>query len=52
MTAAIIGAVVLAVLVQIVELMCTSGFPVLYTRILTLKQLDNISLFTAFGLYA
>jgi glutaredoxin len=38
---AMIGAVVLAVLVQIVELFCTSGFPALYTRILTLKQLDG-----------
>ena len=40
MTAALAGAVVLAVLVQVVELMCTSGFPALYTRILTLRHLD------------
>ena len=38
--AAIAGAVVLAVLVQIVELLCTSGFPALFTRILTLEQLE------------
>lgn len=37
---ALIGAVVLAILVQIVELFCTSGFPALYTRILTLRQLQ------------
>jgi glutaredoxin len=37
---AIAGTVVLAVLVQIVELLCTSGLPALYTRILTLRQLD------------
>jgi glutaredoxin len=37
---AIAGTVVLAVLVQFVELLCTSGLPALYTRILTLRQLD------------
>lgn len=37
---AITGAVVLAVLVQIVEFLCTSGFPALFTRILTLKEPD------------
>lgn len=37
---AVVGAVVLAVLVQIVEFLCTSGFPALYTRILTLEKLD------------
>jgi hypothetical protein len=41
LAAALIGSVVLAVLVQIVELMCTSGFPALFTRILTLQQLDR-----------
>jgi glutaredoxin len=51
MTAAIIGAVILAVLVQIVEFMCTSGFPALYTRILTLKQLDTISYYGYLLLY-
>ncbi|MFI3188023.1 MAG: NrdH-redoxin [Methylococcales bacterium] len=51
MTAAIIGAVILAVLVQIVEFMCTSGFPALYTRILTLKQLDTVSYYSYILLY-
>lgn len=37
---AIAGAVALAVLVQIVELLCTSGFPALYTRILTLRGFE------------
>jgi len=46
LTGAIIGAIVLAVLVQVVEFLCTSGFPALFTRILTLKQPD------AFGYYA
>lgn len=48
---ALIGAVVLAILVQIVEFMCTSGFPALYTRILTLKQLDRISYYSYLLLY-
>ena len=41
LTSALVGAVVLAVLVQLVELLCTSGFPALYTRILTLRQFDR-----------
>ena len=48
---AIFGAVVLAVLVQIVEFMCTSGFPALFTRILTLKQLDSLSYYGYLLLY-
>ena len=37
---AVAGTAALAILVQIVELLCTSGFPALYTRILTLRDLD------------
>jgi len=37
---AIGGTVVLGILVQGVELVCTSGLPALYTRILTLRHLD------------
>ncbi|NOT12028.1 MAG: NrdH-redoxin [Methylococcaceae bacterium] len=48
---AMIGAVLLAMLVQLVELMCTSGFPALYTRILTLKQLDSLSYYGYLLLY-
>jgi glutaredoxin len=48
---ALISAVVLAILVQIVEFMCTSGFPALYTRILTLRQLDSISYYSYLLLY-
>lgn len=40
LTAAVAGAAVLAVMIQVVEFMCTSGFPALFTRILTLQQLD------------
>jgi len=49
--AAIFGAVVLAILVQIVEFMCTSGFPALFTRILTLRQLDSLSYYGYLLLY-
>jgi hypothetical protein len=36
---AVLGAAVLAVLVNILELLCTAGLPALYTRILTAQQL-------------
>lgn len=48
---ALIGAVVLAILVQLVEFMCTSGFPALYTRILTLQHVDRISYYSYLLLY-
>ncbi len=38
MTAAICGAAVLAVLVNVVELLCTAGLPAMYTGILTLQE--------------
>jgi thiol:disulfide interchange protein len=49
--AAIVGTVVLGVLVQIVEFMCTSGFPALFTRILTLRALDAVSYYGYLALY-
>lgn len=48
---ALTGAVLLAVLVQIVELLCTSGFPALYTRILTQYPLDRASYYGYLLLY-
>ena len=48
---ALLGTVVLAVLVQMVEFMCTSGFPALYTKILTLKQLSSASYYGYLLLY-
>ena len=48
---AIIGTVVLAILVQIVEFMCTSGFPALYTRILTLHHLEGAAYYGYLLLY-
>jgi hypothetical protein len=49
--AAVVGAAVLAVLVQIVEFLCTSGFPALFTRILTLRSLDTVSYYGYMLLY-
>ena len=49
--AAILGAAVLAVLVQVVEFMCTSGFPALFTRILTLRELPASSYYGYMLLY-
>jgi len=48
---AMLGAVVLALLVQMVELLCTSGFPALYTRILTLRQLQGLDYYGYLLLY-
>lgn len=48
---AMVAVVILAVLVQIVELMCTSGFPALYTRILTLRHMDTVSYYGFLLLY-
>jgi hypothetical protein len=39
-TTALVGIAVLAVLVQVVEFLCTAGFPALYSRILTMRELD------------
>jgi cytochrome c biogenesis protein CcdA len=51
LTAALIATVILGLLVQFVELLCTSGFPALFTRILTLKQLDAASYYGYLLLY-
>jgi glutaredoxin len=49
--AALIGTVLLAILVQAVELLCTAGLPALYTRILTMRQLDWWAYYGYLGLY-
>lgn len=51
MAAALVGTVILAILVQLVEFMCTSGLPALYTRILTLQQLDTVAYYGYLMLY-
>jgi len=49
--AAVVGAAVLALLVQVVELLCTAGFPALYTRILTIRHLDSWAYYGYLGIY-
>ena len=39
LTGALMGVIVLAVLVNTIELLCTAGLPAVYTQILTLQQL-------------
>ncbi|MGE0679354.1 MAG: glutaredoxin domain-containing protein [Candidatus Binatia bacterium] len=51
LSAAVCGTIVLALLVQIVEFLCTTGFPALYTRILTLRQLDSGTYYSYLLLY-
>ncbi len=51
LVAAITGIIVLAVLVNAVELLCTAGFPVLYTEILTLRRLPWWQYYGYLGLY-
>jgi hypothetical protein len=49
--AALLGTVMLAVLVQAVELVCTAGLPALYTRILTMHQFDQWVYYGYLALY-
>jgi len=49
--AAIVGVIILGLLVQVVEFLCTSGFPALFTRILTLRQLDTPGYYAYLLLY-
>lgn len=48
---ALAGAVVLAILVNTVELLCTAGLPAMYTRILTLRHLPWWAYYGYLGLY-
>lgn len=45
------GAAVLAVLVNVIELLCTAGLPAMYTEILTLRQLPLWQNYLYLGLY-
>ncbi len=51
LTAALIGATVLAVVVNVVELLCTAGLPALYTEILTLQKLPMWANYAYLALY-
>lgn len=48
---ALVGAVTLAVLVNIVELLCTAGLPALYSEILTMQQFPAWKNYAYLGLY-
>lgn len=48
---AMAGIVILAGLVNIIELLCTAGFPALYTQILTLQQMPSWEYYGYLGLY-
>jgi hypothetical protein len=47
----LVGTIVLAVLVNSIELLCTAGFPAVYTQILTLRQLPWWEYYGYLGLY-
>ena len=51
MAGALVGVVLLAVLVNTVELLCTAGFPAVYTHILTARDLPWWSYYGYLGLY-
>jgi hypothetical protein len=51
LTGALLGIIILAVMVNMVELLCTAGFPALYTQILTLKELPWWEYYGYLGLY-
>ncbi|MDF0664726.1 MAG: NrdH-redoxin [Nitrospira sp.] len=51
LTGAIAGVIVLACLVNTIELLCTAGFPALYTQILTMQQLPTWEYYGYLGLY-
>ena len=50
-SAALLGAITLAVLVNVIELLCTAGLPAMYTEILTLQQYSATVNYLYIGLY-
>ncbi|MDO9116771.1 MAG: glutaredoxin domain-containing protein [Nitrospira sp.] len=51
LASALAGVVVLAGFVNVVELLCTAGFPALYTQILTMQQMPAWKYYAYLGLY-
>ncbi len=51
LTVAMAGAVALAIIVNVVELLCTAGLPAMYTEILTLHQLPTWENYAYLALY-
>lgn len=50
-TTLLLGTVVLALAANSYELLCTAGFPMVYTRVLTLNQLSSQAYYLYLGLY-
>lgn len=48
---AVAGTIILGMLVQVVEFLCTAGFPALFTKILTMRELDPWTYYGYVGLY-
>jgi threonine/homoserine/homoserine lactone efflux protein len=46
-----VAVIVLAGLVNMIELLCTAGFPAVYTQILTMQQLPTWEYYGYLGLY-
>ncbi len=51
LVAAIFGVIVLALGVNVVEFFCSAGFPVLYTKILTLQNISHVQYYLYLFLY-
>lgn len=51
LTGAVAGVILLACLVNTIELLCTAGFPALYTQLLTMQQLPTWQYYGYLGLY-
>lgn len=51
LTSALVAAIVLAVSVNIVELLCTAGLPALYTEVLTMQNLPTWANYSYLSLY-
>jgi glutaredoxin len=50
-TSALVGVVILAVIVNMIELLCTAGLPALYTQVLTMHELSPLQNYAYLGLY-
>jgi hypothetical protein len=48
---ALFGTIILAFAVNIVELLCSAGLPVIFTRILTLNHLSSVQYYLYIALY-
>jgi hypothetical protein len=51
LSVALSGAVVLAVIVNLIELLCTAGLPALYTQVLSMQELPSWQNYAYLGLY-